>query len=52
VIIQGAAEAMVAALAPSPKVTRVIGRAQQSRVPEVVKMSSQLHVRGFSIVFS
>ena len=44
-IIQGAADAKVATLAPSPRVTKVIGIAQQSRVPEVVNSSSQLSAR-------
>ena len=49
VIIQGAADAKVATLAPSPRVTKVIGIAQQSRVPEVVNSSSQLQERGLLI---
>ena len=45
-INHGADEAIVATTVPIPNETNVMGRAQQSSVPEVVNSNSQLHVRG------
>jgi hypothetical protein len=44
VIIQGAVEAMLATAAPRPRLTSVMGIAQQISVPDVVNRSSQLQV--------
>lgn len=43
----GAAEAIEATVAPNPRLTSVIGIAQQISVPEVVKSNNQLQVRVF-----
>ena len=47
-INHGADEAIVATVAPIPRDTNAMGRAQQSSVPEVENSNSQLHVRGLS----
>jgi len=47
VISQGIFDAIDATTAPIPRLTKVMGIAQQIRVPDVVKSRTQLQVRGF-----
>ena len=48
VISHGIFDAIDATTAPIPRLTKVMGIAQQISVPDVVKSRTQLQVRGFS----
>jgi hypothetical protein len=47
VISHGIFDAIDATTAPIPRLTKVMGIAQQIRVPDVVNSRTQLQVRGF-----
>lgn len=42
---------MLATVAPKPRDTKVIGKAQHNKVPDVVNNNSQLQLRGFLACF-